>query len=100
MNKTSAYVENISIGRPLVSLKNLISDGTEHDFLLETEKTFFTEERYLPKILVSLGFASSISELRRNRKDLIINFPESQTDFLEFKLGKRKFWVIVGPFSQ
>ena len=60
----------------------------------EKEKTFYTEERFLPKILVEIGATKSISEIRRNRKDLMITLDE--LDYKEIKLGKRRIFVLVG----
>lgn len=63
---------------------------------VEQEKTYFTEERYLPKILVALGIYPSINEIRRNKPELMITL--DKIDFInELKVSKkRKVWIQVG----
>ncbi|XZH99852.1 hypothetical protein ACSXEK_15580 (plasmid) [Clostridium perfringens] len=79
-------VQNIIIGKPLVSLELL---GIESQ-----EETVFDTERFLPKLLVKYGFSKSISEIKRNRKDLVRTL--DKTDMEMIKLGKKKVWIIVG----
>lgn len=76
----------VVIGEPLVSLELL---GFE-----EREVSLRTEERYLPQILVDLGFFKSKSEVRRNRPDLVRTLEE--LDFEDIKIGKKRLWLIVG----
>jgi hypothetical protein len=88
------YVENIIVGEPIVE-PSLLFALNEADWQCnEFEKTIRTNERFLPKILVDLGIASSISEIKRNRKDLCIEL--NYLDFIMIKLGKRKLWILVG----
>lgn len=63
---------------------------------VEKEKTFYTEERFLPKILVELGFYPSVSEIRRNRSDLMVTL--DNIDFIDkLKVKKREWiWIAVG----
>lgn len=63
---------------------------------VEKEKTFYTEERFLPKILVELGFYPSVSEIRRNRPDLMVTL--DNIDFIDkLKVKKREWiWIAVG----
>ena len=65
------YIENIVIGTPLVSLDILLGSEQypQYDYM---EVTVIDTERYLPKLLVNHGFISSVSECKRNRKDLRI----------------------------
>ena len=88
------YIENIVIGSPLFSYKELLSKNESDWENVEKEKTIATNERFLPKILVEIGATKSTSEIRRNRPDLVrvLNEP----DFLFIKLGKKKFWIVVG----
>ena len=79
-------VQNIIIDKPLVPLEML---GIEPQ-----EETVFDTERFLPRLLVKYGFSKSISEIKRNRKDLIRNL--NKTDMEMIKLGKKKVWIIVG----
>ena len=63
---------------------------------VEKEKTFYTEERFLPKILVELGFYPSVSEIRRNRPDLMVTL--DNIDFIDtLRVKKREWiWIAVG----
>jgi hypothetical protein len=88
------HIENVVIGNPICYPMDLLAKD-EHDWLdIEYNKTKWTEERFLPKILVDIGFAPSTSEVRRNRKDLVRNL--DTLDFLQIKYGKKKCWILVG----
>ena len=88
------YIENIVIGKPLVDPFTMLTNGTVEDWNNEFKKTYYTNERYLPKILKNIGLTKSTSEIRRNRKDLCVTL--DKLDFLEIKLGKKKLWILVG----
>ena len=89
------YIENIVIGTPLVSAKELLSANDSDWANVEFEKTLFTNERYLPNILVQLGIYPSISEIRRNKPELMIKL--DKIDFINIKpKKKRPLWIIVG----
>ena len=49
------YIENIVIGKPLINVEELFALNKEDYINNEKEKTYFTEERYLPRILVDIG---------------------------------------------
>lgn len=77
--------KNVVIGKPIVDLKELYGD----------EKIdLFTNERFLPNILVQLGFFRSNSEVRKNRPDLFIEL--NKLDFMHIKVGKKHLWLTVG----
>ena len=90
------YVENIVIGKPVVEPQQLFA-ADENDWKrTEEEKIYFTEERFLPRILVDIGIYPSVSEIRRNKPQLMITF-----DHLDFMDGlkvskKRKLWIAIG----
>ncbi len=90
------YIENIVIGNLLCSEADLFAENEEDWVVVEKDKTFYTEERYLPKILVSLGIFPSISEIRRNKPELMITLTD--VDFLsKVKVKKKRFlWIAVG----
>ena len=89
------YIENIVIGTPLVSAKELLSANDSDWVNVEFEKTIFTNERYLPNILVQLGIYPSVSEIRRNKPELMIRL--DKIDFINIKpKKKRPLWIIVG----
>ena len=76
-------IAEVVIGQPLVSPESL--GFTDY---------VYTDERWLPRILVSLGFFKSTSQVLKNRKDL--NVTLDTMDFLEYKIGKGRLWIIVG----
>ena len=91
-----AYIENIVIGKPIASPEDMFALDIEDWNKVEKEKTFFTEERFLPKILVELGIYPSVSEIRRNRKDLMMLLDRPM--FIDkYKVSKRRtIWILVG----
>lgn len=89
------YIENVVIGVPLVSVKELLSANKEDWENVEFEKTVFTNERYLPNILVQLGIYPSISEIRRNKPELMIRL--DKVDFIHIKPKKKHpLQIVVG----
>lgn len=63
---------------------------------MEREKTYFTDERFLPRILVDIGIYPSINEIRRNKPELIKTL--DRLDFIDgLKVSKkRKIWILIG----
>ena len=89
------HIENIVIGQPLVPAHLLFASSVEDWINNEEEKTFWTRERFLPRILVDLGFFPSTSEVKRNKSELFINL--NDLDFLEIQVSKKKkVWILVG----
>ena len=88
------YIENIVVGKPLVDLKDIFGinelDWEENEF----PKTHFTDERNLAVILKDIGVVPSISEVRRNKPELVKVL--DKPDYFEFKWGKKRFFVLVG----
>lgn len=93
---TGRHIENIVIGKLLCEPHHLFSNNEEEWETQDKEVTLFTEERFLPKILVELGVYPSLSEIRRNRKDLCVTL--DNVDFIDkLKVAKRTFlWIAVG----
>lgn len=91
-----AFIENVIVGNLLCSPTDLFATSEEDWTSVEQEKTYFTEERYLPKILVELGIYPSISEIRRNKPELMITL--DKVDFLDkLKVRKKRFlWIAIG----
>ena len=89
-------IENIVIGRPLVDARYLFALNDKDWDKNESKKTLFTNETFLPKILVAAGIYKSTSEVRRNRPDLVINL--DKIDFIDkLKVAKKKFiWIARG----
>ena len=91
------HIENIVIKTPLDNPKEIFSDinNLENDWLNnEQNKTYFTEETFLPQILVDLGIVKSRSEVKRNKPELFVNL--IKYDYLEIKWGKKKLFILVG----
>lgn len=96
------HFENIVIGTPLIEWWELCcsekrnENGTPllGELMEEADKTFFTKERNLAKILKEIGAVNSIGEVRRNKPELCKDFTEPDCFWL--KWGKQRFWVIVG----
>lgn len=90
------YIENIVIGTPIVSPKSMFASSDDDWNAIEKEKTYYTNERFLPRILVDLGLYPSINEIRRNKPELIKSL--NNLDFIDGLRvkKKRKFWILVG----
>lgn len=90
------YVENIVIGKPIVTPETMFASDEKDWERVEKEKTYFTNERFLPKILVEIGIYPSINEIRRNKPELMITL--DKLDFIsELKVRKKhKIWILVG----
>lgn len=89
------YIENIVIGKTIAEPKSLLSLNDEDWFNNELEKTWFTNETFLPRILVAIGIFPSVNEIRRNKPELVVNLDE--IGFIELKVTrKRKVWIMIG----
>lgn len=92
---TIKHIENIVIGTPLCSHIHLLSSDIDDWVNNEKDKTFFTNERNLAKILVELGIYPSISEIRRNKPELVMTL--DTPDFIEIRPKKKvPLWIVVG----
>ncbi len=90
----AGYIENIVIGKPIVSEASIFALNEEDWEQVEKEKTYWTEERNLAVILKELGIVKSVSEVRRNKPQLYVKL--DKLDYMEIKWGKRKLFVLVG----
>lgn len=90
------YIENIVIGNPIVEPFLMFSKDENDWNSVEKEKTYFTEERFLPRILVSIGIYPSTNEIRRNKPELVKTL--DKLDYIDgIKVSKkRKLWILVG----
>ena len=90
------YVENIVIGKPIVELSTMFSLDEDDWNRTEKEKTYYTDERFLPRILVDIGIYPSVNEIRRNKPELMVEL--NQLDFYDnLKVSKkRRLWILVG----
>ena len=90
------YIENIVVGKPIVDPSAMFA-ADENDWERnEKEKTYYTEERFLPRILVDIGIYPSVNEIRRNKPELMISL--DKLDFIDnLKVSKkRRLWILVG----
>lgn len=90
------YIENIVIGTPIAEPSGMFALDNDDWERIEKDKTFYTNGRFLPRLLVELGIYSSISEIRRNKPNLMVNL--DKVDFLDnLKVSKkRRLWILVG----
>lgn len=90
------YVENIVIGKPIVEPSLMFSVDEDDWEKVEKEKTYYSDERFLPRILVDIGIYPSVSEIRRNKPELMVEL--SKVDFIDnLKVSKkRRLWILVG----
>lgn len=88
------YIENVVVGYSICSPESMFALDEEDWKNNEREKTYYTNERFLPQILVDLGIAKSKSEVKRNKPQYFA-FLDKQ-DFIEIKWGKRKLWILIG----
>lgn len=90
------YIENVVIGRSLCSVQELFSFNDADWQKNEMSKTWHTNERFLPKILVELEIYPSVSQIRKNRPDLMIEL--NKVDFIsKLKVSKKRYlWICVG----
>ena len=90
------YIENIFIGKPIVEPSTMFASDEDDWKRTKKEKTYQTDERFLPRILVDIGIYPSISEIRRNKPELMIYL--DKLDFIDnLKVSKkRRLWILVG----
>ena len=87
-------IQNIVIGKPLVSEQCLLGCNWLDFEEFEKPITLYTQERFLPKVLVEAGIVQSTSEVKRNKPEFWIRL--EKPDYLEIKWGKKKLFIIVG----
>lgn len=88
------YIENIVINSPLVTPEEIFASSYEDWINNEQDKTFYTNEIFLPRIMVELGIVKSISEVRRNKPELVREL--NDYDYLEVKWGKKRLFILIG----
>ena len=90
------YIENIVIRNPIVDPSLMFAKDEDDWNSIEKDKTYFTEKRFLPRILVDIGIYSSVNEIKRNKPELMITL--DKLDFIDcLKVSKkRKVRILVG----
>ena len=61
------HIENIVVGKPLVSPEDMFARDRKDWEENEKEKTYYTNEHFLPAILKALGVVKSTSDVKRNK---------------------------------
>ena len=88
-----AIVKDIVIGKPICEPWYMFcNEQDEWDDI--KDNVLFTDERYVPKLMVDCGLVKSISEVRRNKPELVINL--DKPDFIEVKWGKSRLYIQIG----
>ena len=87
-------IQNVVIGKLLCEPYQLFALDKEAWAQVEEPITMFTEERFLPKIMVEAGIVKSINEVRINQPKLMVTL--DKVDYLEIKWGKKRLFVGVG----
>lgn len=97
------YIENIVIGKPIIEPSTMFATDLDDWNNIEKEKTYYIDERFLPRILVDIGIYPSVSEIRRNKPELMVTL--DKLDFIDgrckYSQGlkvskKRRLWILVG----
>ena len=83
------YIENIVINTPLIPPEEIFASSHENWINNEQDKTFYTNEVFLPKIMVELGIVKSISEVRRNKPELVREL--NDYDYLEVNEARKDY---------
>lgn len=87
-------IQNVIIGELLCEPKDLFAYDEKDWIENESKVTLYTDERFLPRILVQSGVVSSVSEVRRNKPELCVELQPN--DYLEIKWGKKRLFIGVG----
>ena len=85
---------NIVIGTPLVPVWTLLAQDEQDFEQSEKVNTLFTNDRFLPSLLVKAGIVQSNSEVRRNQPQLVRTL--TSPDCFWVKWGKKRVFVVVG----
>lgn len=94
LRKENIMFQNIVIGKPLVEPWTLISNSPEEFEKDDKKDTLFTDERFLPALLVDAGVVKSKSEVRRNKPQFCVDLNEVTCHWVNW--GKKKIFIIVG----
>lgn len=89
----SYQFKNVIIGKPIVEPWYIFCENKD-EWEKEKDEVYYTEERFLPKIMVELGIVKSISEVKRNQPKYMCTL--ENLDYTEIKWGKNKLFILVG----
>lgn len=74
--------------------KELIALSDKDWWENEKNKTMFTDIRFLPDIMKKAGLVDSMSEVRRNRPELVKTL--NDIDCVMIRWGKKRLFIVVG----
>ena len=77
-------MENVIIGNLLVEPHHIFGLNKNDWNEIEKDKTLFTDEKFIPRIMVQAGIVNSVSEVRRNRPDLMREGEESSCEIIKW----------------
>lgn len=86
--------QNVVIGTPIVDFLDIFSKDIDDWENNEKNNTLFTNERYLPRIMVECGVVKSSNEVRKNKPEL--NKTLNNLDYMEVKWGKSYIYILIG----
>jgi hypothetical protein len=85
---------NVVVGKPIADPALMLAENQDDWEKVEKNQTLFTEERFLPRILVEAGVVKNVSEVRRNQPKLVYSF--ETPDLVRIKWGKKIVWILIG----
>lgn len=88
-----SVIKDVVVGKPICEPWQMFCN-TEDEWEDTKKEVIFTNERFLPRIMVDCGVVKSVSEVRRNKSDLVVEL--NKLDFLEVKWGKSRLYILVG----
>ena len=87
-------MENVIIGKLSVEPWYLFAlDKNDWDYN-EKDKTLFTDEKFIPRIMAQAGIVKSTSEVRRNHPDLVREVKNNSFEII--KWGKKFLFIACG----
>ena len=87
-------MENVIIGNLHIEPYHLFALSEDDWNRNEKDKTLFTDERFLPRIMVQAGVVNSVSEVRRNRPELVREIQDCSFEIV--KWGKKFLFIACG----
>ena len=89
----SLKIQDVITGKPIVEPWYMFCKEKDEWEEIKND-IYYTEERFLPRIMVDLGIVKSISEVRRNKPQLMKTL--DKLDYIEIKWGKSHLFILVG----
>lgn len=87
-------MENVIIGNLHIEPYHLFALSEDDWNRNEKDKTLFTDEKFIPRIMVQADIVNSVSEVRRNRPDLIREVGINSFEII--KWGKKFLFIACG----